>query len=225
MNAASLPALWSDCVERIKDRVSNRSLWEALESAHPITISGELLVVGLDPMNSSRISHIQQASLRNVIQGAVTEVFGHPLTLKVIEGTTLSDWDLTQQREERIATMQRAEGVSSIRSRVAENSWEAVGDALAEAYTNSPLRHLPQGKARYANEAVYAIVDALATLYSDDPDENAERGYARLLERVSSNADIPASVLAFEVERLRAWQQQPPTSEAESEPDKPAAEA
>ncbi|MCW3094524.1 MAG: hypothetical protein JWL77_142, partial [Chthonomonadaceae bacterium] len=30
MNAASLPILWANCVNQLKDRINNRSFWEAL---------------------------------------------------------------------------------------------------------------------------------------------------------------------------------------------------
>ena len=49
----------------------------------------------------------------------------------------------------------------------------------------------------------------------DAPDETAERQYARVLERVASNADVSATIVAMEVERLRAWRQpQTPSDEA-----------
>ena len=43
------------------------------------------------------------------------------------------------------------------------------------------------------------------TLYPDEPDDVTERSLARTLERISNSSEIPASVLAFELERLRAW--------------------
>ena len=59
--------------------------------------------------------------------------------------------------------------------------------------------------ARYANDALYLLVEAMDTVYPADPDEHAERQLARALDRIGASADIPASVIAFELERLRAW--------------------
>ena len=63
MNAASLPELWSTCVDRLKDRVNNRSFWEALEHSHPITIENDTLIIGMEPENFNRAGHIQLATL------------------------------------------------------------------------------------------------------------------------------------------------------------------
>ena len=56
-----------------------------------------------------------------------------------------------------------------------------------------------------ANEALYLLVDAMDALYPEDPDEHAERSLARILDRIANASEIPAAVLAFELERLRAW--------------------
>jgi hypothetical protein len=45
-------------------------------------------------------------------------------------------------------------------------------------------------------------------LYPDQPDEATERLLARVLEKVGANADVPASLVALELERLRSWQRQ-----------------
>ncbi|HEV2474232.1 MAG TPA: hypothetical protein VGS41_16260, partial [Chthonomonadales bacterium] len=79
MNAASLPVLWANCVERLKDRVNNRSFWEAVEAVHPITIENETLILGLDAFNSQLESHLHHAAHMNAIQRAVEEVFNQPL--------------------------------------------------------------------------------------------------------------------------------------------------
>jgi hypothetical protein len=49
------------------------------------------------------------------------------------------------------------------------------------------------------------LMDAMETLYPEQPDDAAERSLARVLDRISNASEIPASVLAFELERLRAW--------------------
>jgi len=76
---------------------------------------------------------------------------------------------------------------------------------MSRLFTQIPFRALPQGKARYANEALYILLDAMETLYPDPPDDSAERSLARVLERISNASEIPAPMLAFELERLRAW--------------------
>src|SRR5689334_15992779 len=102
MNAASLPVLWANCVDRLKDRINNRSFWEALEATHAITIENDHLIIGFDGENFNRSSHITQVSTLNTVHRIIAEVFNRPLTLQIIEGSTLADWEAYKAREARI---------------------------------------------------------------------------------------------------------------------------
>lgn len=205
MSAASLPVLWANCVEVLKDRVNNRSFWEALEATRPITVEGNTLIIGLDTPNFNRASHLQQISNMTAIQAVVRERFNHPLQVRLIEGTTLADWETTKERDARVAAMHQATTARRTVETEQTDNWEALYEYIGRLYAQTPNRSLPQTKARYANEALYTLVEAMDTLYPDDPDEATERNLARVLERIGVASDIPAPVLAFELERLRAW--------------------
>lgn len=205
MNSASLPALWNQCVDLVKDRINSRSLWEALEMTRPVTIENETLIVGLDPTNYGRASTIQQGAFHNAIARAIEEVFRQPLEMKLIEGTALADWEYAKQRDARVAAMRQ----TTIEKRVSDDrqsdSWDGLYEQIARLYQQTPYRALPQGKARYANEALYHLVEAMDELYPSEPTEASERSLARVLDRIANASEIPAAVLAFELERLRAW--------------------
>jgi hypothetical protein len=125
--------------------------------------------------------------------------------VRLIEGTSLADWEAVKDRDARVAAMKQQTTTRRIAEEVNTDSWDALYDQIARLYAMTPHRSLPQGKARYANEALYMLVEAMDTLYSDDPDELTERSLARVLERIANAAEIPAPMLAFELERLRAW--------------------
>ena len=206
MNAASLPVLWANCVDRLKDRINNRSFWEALEATHAITIENDSLIIGIDGENFNRSTHILQVSTLNTVHRTIEEVFNRPLQLKLIEGVSFSDWESFKAREARVAASKQATPETfTTASTAASNSWEAVYEQLSRLFAQAGHRSLPQGKARYANEALYLLVEAMDTMYPDDPDDHTERNLARALDRIAASADIPASVIAFELERLRAW--------------------
>jgi hypothetical protein len=206
MNAASLPVLWANCVDRLKDRINNRSFWEALEATHAITIENDSLIVGIDAENYNRSSHIMQVSTLNTVHRTIEEVFNRPLHLKLIEGATLADWETFKAREARlVASRQSTAQTYAPGPTAASDSWEGVYEQLARLFAQAQHRSLPQGKARYANEALYLLVEAMDTIYPEHSDEHAERNLARALDRIAASADIPASVIAFEMERLRAW--------------------
>ena len=205
MNAASLPVLWANCVDRLKDRINNRSFWEALEATHAITIEKDSLIIGIDGENFSRSSHITQVSTLNTVHRAIEEVFGTPLQLKLIEGDSLADWESHKAREQRVSASRQAPVQVTPATAAAADSWDGIYEQLARLFAQATHRSLPQGKARYANEALYLLVEAMDRVYPDYPDEHAERNLARALDRIAASADIPASIVAFELERLRAW--------------------
>ncbi|MCS6777480.1 MAG: hypothetical protein RMJ43_12825 [Chloroherpetonaceae bacterium] len=205
MNAAALPTLWANCVERLKDRVNNRSFWEAIEATQPITIEDSTLIIGLDALNFNLASHIQQTATMHAVNETVREVFQQPLQVRLIEGTTLADWEMLKEREAQLAASRQQSEVRPAPVDVHADSWDALYDQIARLYATTPYRSLPQGKARYANEALYTLVEAMDTLYPADADEMTERSLARILDRIAGASEIPASVLAFELERLRAW--------------------
>ena len=208
MNAASLPALWAKCVNLLKDRVNNRSFWEALELTVPITIEDDTLIIGMTSENFNRAGYIQQVANQNMILKTVKEVFNRNLQLKIIDGNEIKDWDETKEREKRVSTMRQAQAptVSYTPISAADSStWDALMDSLARLYSQTPIKTSPQGKARYANEGIYLLVEAMDKLYPATPDDTTERSLTRAIDKIAGYSDMPASVVAFEVERLYAW--------------------
>jgi len=204
MSAASLPILWANCVNQLKDRVNNRSFWEALEHTRAITIENGTLVLGLEPEEYTHASVITQVSLLHIVHEVVRQLFGQPLKVRIIEGLGLADWEAAKTQDASIAAMKVA-APAARPAAAAGTGWDAVTERLSSLYAEAPFRALPQGKARYANEALYLLVDAMDTLYQDGADEQTERSLARILDRIANSSEIPAAVLAFELERLRAW--------------------
>lgn len=205
MSTPSFPDLWATCVDRLKDRINNRSFWEAVESTWAITIDNGILVIGLPPEYISRASLITQVSTLHTVNTVVQEVFRQPLRVQIIEGLTLQDWEAHKEREARMAAARQAVPAAPRPVTSAGGSWEMVYEQMARLFAQMPYRSLPQGKARYADQALNILVEAMDTLYPAEPDEQAERSLARVLERISNVSEIPAAMLAFELERLRAW--------------------
>ena len=210
MNPVSLNSLWAACVDRLKDRINNRSFWEALEATCPVAIEGDVLIIGMEPENFSQASHIQQNSNFHAAHQVIAEVFGHPLNLRLIDGVTIADWNATKEREARMAASKAqapAPNQSPTRTyeRTHSGSWDTLYESLSQMYAQTPYRLLPQGRARFANEALYLLVETMDTLYAENPDESTERSLGRILDRIGGLAELSPVLLAFELERLRAW--------------------
>jgi hypothetical protein len=204
MTSASPQALWQSCVDQLKNRVNNLPFWEALELCVPIAIDDGVLVVGLDSAHLNKLAYLQQPANFATINEVISVTFNAPLTAKFIEGTTVGDWEIARARDARVAAMKASGAKQAVQKDTAVSGWEDLYEVVARLYAQCVNRALPQGKARYASDALYAVLDAMDTLYAK-PDEIAERGLARVLERIANASEIPASVLAFELERLRAW--------------------
>jgi DNA polymerase elongation subunit (family B) len=213
-----LEKAWLVCVDSLKDAVNNRSFWEAVEATSAVTVEGDLLVVGLPSEDYNRASHITHSTTLNTVESVVSSVFGQPLKVKVIEGITLADWDAHKEREAKVAALRQASLVPRPASQSgSSNSWEALYEQMSRLFSQTPNRTLPTGKARFANEALYILLDAMNRLYPNPPDEASERSLCRVLERISNTSEIPAPVLAFELERLRAWSAMPAEGELPQE--------
>ena len=205
MDSAALNVLWANCVERLKDRSTSQPFWEALENCKPITLEDGVLILGLSVSKSNLMGYLQQSANQHIMREVTQELFNQNLVVRVIEGDTADDWSLVKARELRVAAIRSDDGKSRMVSDRQAEGWDGLYEQIARLYAQSPMRAMPQGKARYANEALYVVSEAMDNLYGAQPDEIAERGLARVLERIANASDIPASVLAFELERLRAW--------------------
>jgi hypothetical protein len=212
---ANLDLLWANCVELVKDRINSRSFWEAVEAVSPVVLENDVLVIGLDPSEFNRATHIQQSAHMAAITQVVEEMFNRKTQVRLIEGTTVAEWEAVKVREQRVAAMKQATVARQTVQHVVSDSWEALYDQIARLAQRSPNRALPQGKARFANEALYVLVEAMEELYQDDADEMTERSLARALDRIAGASEIPAAVLGFELERLRAWRR----ADVESQPE------
>lgn len=200
--------LWAATVDRVKDRVNSRSLWETMEKVVGITIENGIFIIGLDSRFFNEAGHVQRSDHKNIIESTVSSLAGTPLKIRIIEGTTLADWTTTKKNEERIAAMRETTYERRDRQDAEAQNWDTLYEYVSRIFSNTPMRQLPQIRARYLTDMLYVLSDALNQLYPEQPDEQTERQFARVLDRVAQNADVPPSLLALELERLRAWQKQ-----------------
>jgi len=200
--------LWKKTEGRVKDRINNRSLWEVLEKAVGLTIEDDVFIVGLNAHVFNEAGHINVSEHKNAVEQAASALAGRPLKVRVIEGDTMADWITTKQRDERVAKMKAVTYERRDHQEAVAQNWDTLYDYVSRAYSNLPMRSMPQSKSRYLTDMLYVLSDALAQLYSDNPDESTERMFARVVEKVASNAEVPSTLVALELDRLRAWQKQ-----------------
>src|SRR5438105_2841730 len=98
-NQPSASELWAKTVDRVKDRVNQRSLWETMENSVGIAIddSNGIFIIGLDSKLFNNAGYLTTAEHRNAIESAASALAGAPLKIRVIEGTSLADWIATKK--------------------------------------------------------------------------------------------------------------------------------
>lgn len=200
--------LWKKTVDRVKDRVNHRSLWEVMEKSAGLAVEGDVFIVGLSARNFNEAGHMNVSEHKNAIEQAASSFAGRPLSVRVIEGDTLADWTTTKQRDERAAAMRSANYERRDHDDAAAQNWDTLYDYVSRAYSALPMRSLPQSKSRYLTDMLYVLSDAMTQLYPEQPDESTERLLARVVEKVGANADVPATLVVLELERLRSWLRQ-----------------
>jgi|DewCreStandDraft_4_1066084.scaffolds.fasta_scaffold76978_2 hypothetical protein len=203
-----IPELWNKTIAQAKDRVISIPFWQALECTRAIALEGDSLIIGLPSQHYNLAGHITIAEHRNALESVLRALLGRPIRIRLIEGDSLADWTLTKQREQRVAAHREATYERKDQEAALAQSWDAIYEYAARAYSATPLRQLPQNKARYVTDMLYALSDAMDNLYPDNPDETTERLLARVIDRIATNSDMPASLVAFELARLRAWRAQ-----------------
>lgn len=208
-DSLSAPQLWTKTVNIVKDRVVNRSFWEAMESAVGIAIEDDTLIVGMNPRIFNNAGHLTVSDHRNAIEIAAREIAGRPISLRVIEGDTPEDWVATKNREARVARMRQDTYQQRDREEAQAQSWDSLHDYIARSYSNTPHRSLPQSKARFMTEMLRAVSDTMDQLCPAHADETTERHLARIIEKVADGAGMPPSVVALELDRLRESTRKP----------------
>lgn len=205
---ASPQQIWQETVRKAKDIINHRSFWEALENSVAITLEEETMVIGMPPAHSNLASFLTVSDHRNAIDRTLAEVTGRPVRMRLIQGHTLGDWANTKDRDQRVQQMQKTVYKRKDREAAESQSWDALYDLAARNYTNTRMRQLPQGKARFVKEMLAVLVAAMDDLYSDNPDEFTERQLARVVDRIAHSADISSTLLAMELDRM--WQERKP---------------
>jgi len=204
MNEIDARSLWARVVEEVKQRTTMPAFWRALEASRGITIDGDAFVVGFAPPDYPQASLLKSSENRNVIERVLRDLLGRQVTLKLIQGQTLADYQYVKRMEEAAeATRQRL-----LRQKYEEGRaamiWDEIGDQVQRRYAAiGKLRNLPQVRARFLKEAFQTISDAMDEIYPDQPDELTERAAARVFEKLAMLVEVPATLLAYELFRFR----------------------
>ncbi|MCW5936503.1 MAG: hypothetical protein KIT11_04260 [Fimbriimonadaceae bacterium] len=194
---AELAEVWSETLPDIRRAVTGVGVWAALNAAKPVALEDGVLVLGLPPTETELAGHLRLPQTRRLIETEVGKLVESAVTLRVIEGTTLSDWETEKKRDGEKRRLQE-QAIARAKAQVqSSSSWEGIYEQLSRKYSETPNRSLPQNRARFFLDAVDIVANAL--LDTPITDDLAERNFARCIERISQYAEIPSTLVAVKV--------------------------
>lgn len=193
--------VWNKTVQEVKERNFFPPLWQALDSAVPLSLEEDYIVLGFKPGTFHLRTHIETGSNRVLIEETLSKLMGRPYTLKVVEASSPEEWQALREREKMVEEVEveefaRRRGTMSIL-----REWEQFVLELHRIYSSLPHRSLPQVRASFLYQIMPRILAKKKELYSDDEatKETNEKAFARLLDRISSWTGVPSTLIALEL--------------------------
>jgi hypothetical protein len=108
-----------------------------------LALEGEdLLIVGINPVNSYLIGYLEASETRNKVRIILTELRGKPTDFRVVSGTSLSDWEAVKVAEDRWREKRKAQDASRMSSAsayVAQAPTPAAPIAPSPAVAQAPI--------------------------------------------------------------------------------------
>lgn len=123
--------VWDKVVDQVKMTVIHPSLWKSLEVSVAVAIEGDQFVVGFPAASLHMAGHLNAGEHKNAIEAAIREFTGQTLNLRLIEGETLHDWEMTKAKEARIQMMKDAAAAKALQESSVSKSWDFLLERVA----------------------------------------------------------------------------------------------
>jgi hypothetical protein len=194
---AELAEIWNELLPSIREGVTGVGVWTALNLAKPLALEDGQFVLGLPHEAGELGGHLRMSLTKRLIEQSVSAKTESPVTLRVIEGTELTDWEVEKRRDAEKARLNQQQ-LNKMRAEMqARSSWETIYEALSRKYAAVPNKSLPQNRARFLEEAIEMIAEARRS--QSTYDELGERNFARCLERLAQYSELPSTFVATQV--------------------------
>ncbi len=191
---ADVAQIWQQALPTVKNGVTGVGVWAALNTARPVALENGLFVLGLPGADGELAGHLKLPAAKRLIEQTVGGLVKSPVTLRVIDGIEVSDWEVEKRRD---TEKQRLSNQSLEKMRAemqAKVSWETMYEQLGRKFAAVPNKSLPQNRARFFEEAIALVAEARQQ--QESWDDLGERNFARCLERLSQYSEVPSTIVA-----------------------------
>jgi hypothetical protein len=205
MGGIDLKYVWTEVRKRVFIKLPfSVQVAEAMEAAVPITLDEDTFVCGLPQQKFVLSSLLLSAQVRNTIESILQQAAsGRRIHFQVIEGTTLEDWSLIKERQQRAQEAMIAIGEQNVGIQHIEDVLNQVVGEIRHRVTGTRDRNYPQVRARLVLDIVPLIADTAEMLFADQDTREAGRAMARTIDRIAGFLEIPPISLALEIERYQ----------------------
>ncbi|MBS1716580.1 MAG: hypothetical protein JSS72_02465 [Armatimonadetes bacterium] len=186
--------LWAQALPEIRKEVAGVGVWTALNTAKPLVLENDVVVLGLPHGQNALVGHLRVSATKRAMDQHLTRVAGKPTVARVIEGDSEHDWEMVKRRDEAAQKLQEQAMVKMRAELEARTNWESVYEQLSRRYAAIQNKSLPQNRARFFEEAVELIAEARKG--QPNWDDLQERNFARCLERIGQYTDLPTTLVA-----------------------------
>ncbi len=184
---------------------------QAMQSTLPVCIDGPLLVLTVPGSERHLVGHMETAANRNAIVNALELVYGKRLDFRIIDGSTVDDWEALKAAEKRAREAARApekkEAAPAAVPGVTVGGavWDELVQRIHRSYQELPKRQYPQAKAQFLREALGWLIHAEEEeRYAPGADEEViERAVARVIERISAVVSLPPVLVAVHMDTVK----------------------
>ncbi len=194
---ADVAQIWSEAMPVVRQGVTGVGVWTALNTATPIAYEEGVFVIGLPGESGELSGHLRLPSTKRLMEQQISKLLNAQTVVRIIDGTTIPDWEITKRRDAERKKLQAAEMTKMRAEMTARTSWDAVYEQLSRRFAAVSNKSLPQNRARFYEEAVALVAEARQGMTTFD--DSGERNFARCIERLAQYSEIPSCIVAVEI--------------------------
>ncbi|MCL5102731.1 MAG: hypothetical protein M1133_01275 [Armatimonadetes bacterium] len=196
--------MWLVAAEKVKDRIIAPTLYRAVELGTGLTIEDGYFVLGFSNADMPMAGHLRSSQHQAIIEQCISDVAKQKLRLKIVEGTTLKDYENYKKLQATRDASQTTMSERRAAERAVELAWEEVAEAVTRGYARLQGRQFAQSRGQFIMHCFGVINEAVKKFnYTDESDEIHKRSLARVFEKLATCVEVPSAILAYEFLRLR----------------------
>jgi hypothetical protein len=207
-----LEAIWRQITDTVKQRILMPALWRAMEYGKPITVDEGEFVLGFAEEHVYDSHVLRDSRYKNVIEQGLESATGGPLSLRIIHGTTLDEWEIVKRQEQQAAAVVAQREARQAAQESTSSTWDGLSEQLVRRYAglvNRPLSCVQAGFLDYCVGEIASVYGKFMPPGESLPETDL-RSYSRVLERLADRLGVPASVIGYLViERRRTMGGEP----------------